>query len=206
VLPVEIVPGLLRWTAPHPDWNPQPSPGSSADWDENVGSMLYELPAALALIDPLLPSEDRSEFLRWLDGRIAARPVSVLTTIRWHRRDREELAERYRSTTSGAWNAIPHGVKPLPLRGAGELMFWLPAAATLVSGDRLIGGRDGRLQLCPESWLADVHVDRPGLAELLRPLLELPVERVLVSHGEPVLRDGRAELARAIAQAKGEPR
>jgi hypothetical protein len=206
VLPVEIVPGLLRWTAPHPDWNPQPSPGSSADWDENVGSVLYELPAALALIDPLLPSEDRSEFLHWLDGRLAARPVSVLTTIRWHRRDREELAERYRSTTSGAWNAIPHGVKPLPLRGAGEIMFWLPAASTLVSGDRLIGGRDGRLQVCPESWLADVHVDRPGLAELLRPLLELPIERVLVSHGEPVLRDGRAELARAIAQAKGEPR
>lgn len=206
MLPVEIVPGLLRWTAPHPDWNPQASPGSSGDWEENVGSALYELPEALALIDPLLPSEDRSEFLQWLDGRIEARPVSVLTTIRWHRRDREELAERYRSTTSGAWNAIPHGVKPLPLRGAGELMFWLPGVATLVAGDRLIGGRDGLLQLCPESWLADVHVDRLGLAELLRPLLELPVERVLVSHGEPVLRDGRAELARAIAEAKGEPR
>jgi hypothetical protein len=90
--PVEIVPGLLRWTAPHPDWNPKAAPGSSGDWDQNVGSVFYEMPDAVALIDPLLPSEDRRGFLRWLDGRIATRPVSVLTTIRWHRRDREELA------------------------------------------------------------------------------------------------------------------
>jgi hypothetical protein len=32
----------------------------------------------------------------------------------------------------------------------------------------------------------------------LRPLLDLPVEMVLVSHGEPVLRDGRNALARAL--------
>jgi len=202
VLPVEIVPGLLRWTAPHPDWNPQAAPGSSGDWDKDVGSVLYELPDVLALIDPLLPSENRSEFLRWLDGRVAARPVSILTTIRWHRRDREELAERYRSTTPGAWNEIPRGIKPLPLRGAGEIVFWLPAVATLVAGDRLVGGRDGRLELCPESWLQNVHVSRPGLAELLLPLIELPIERVLVSHGEPVLHDGRAALGRAIAEAE----
>jgi hypothetical protein len=36
----------------------------------------------------------------------------------------------------------------------------------------------------------------------MRPLLELPVERLLVSHGEPVLRDGRAELAHAIRAAE----
>jgi hypothetical protein len=36
------------------------------------------------------------------------------------------------------------------------------------------------------------------LRALLLPLLDLPVERVLVSHGEPVLHDGRAALARAL--------
>jgi hypothetical protein len=56
--------------------------------------------------------------------------------------------------------------------------------------------------LCPQSWLEDVQVNRPGLADLLAPLLELPIERVLVSHGEPVLHDGRAALAHAIAEAK----
>ena len=41
-----------------------------------------------------------------------------------------------------------------------------------------------------------------GLPKLLRPLVELPIERVLVSHGEPVLHDGRAALVRAIAEAE----
>ena len=36
------------------------------------------------------------------------------------------------------------------------------------------------------------------LAESLRPLLDLPVERVLVSHGEPVLENGEAQLAAAF--------
>jgi hypothetical protein len=47
-----------------------------------------------------------------------------------------------------------------------------------------------------------VQVDRAGLAELMRPLLELPIERVVVSHGEPLLHDGRAAIARAIAEAR----
>lgn len=203
--PVEIAPGLLRWTAPHPDWEPQAKPGSAGDWDEHVGSVLYEIADTVVLIDPLLPAADREGFLRWLDERIGARPVSILTTIRWHRRNRDELAERYESNTAPrAWNAVPRGVKPWPLRGAGETMFWLADVATLVPGDRLLGAPDGGLRVCPQSWLGQVHVNRPGLVELLRPLVELPIERVLVSHGEPVLHDGRAALVRAIADAKAE--
>ena len=34
--------------------------------------------------------------------------------------------------------------------------------------------------------------------ERLRPLLELPIERVVVSHGEPVLAGGRDALAEAL--------
>jgi hypothetical protein len=166
-----------------------------------VGSVFYELPHVAVLIDPLLPSEGRARLLSWLDGRIAGRPVSVLTTIRWHRRDREQLAERYRASTPGAWNALPAGVVQRPLRGAGETLFWLPAVATLVAGDRLIGAEGGGLALCPQSWLVGRKVDRAGLAVLLRPLLELPIERVLVSHGEPLLAGGRQALARAIAEA-----
>jgi hypothetical protein len=199
---LEIVPGLLRWTAPHPDWSPDARPGSSDDWEEMVGSVLYERPDAVTLIDPLLPSQEREAFLRWLDARVAGRPVSILTTIHWHRRDRATLAERYSANTTRAWNAIPAGVTPRPLRGAGETLFWLPSVATLVAGDRLIVHQDVGLRVCPQSWLEDVHVNRPGLAELLDPLLELPIERVLVSHGEPVLHDGRAALARAIAEAR----
>jgi hypothetical protein len=167
-----------------------------------VGSVLYETPDTVVLIDPLLPSEERQQFLSWLDERVGARPVSILTTIRWHRRDREQLAERYQANTSRAWNAVPPGVEPRPLRGAGETLFWLPVVASLVAGDRLIGAEGGGLSVCPQSWLAGAQTDRAGLAGLLRALLELPIERVLVSHGEPVLRDGRAALARAISEAR----
>ena len=53
------------------------------------------------------------------------------------------------------------------------------------------------LRLCPERWLGKpTHED---LRRSLRPLLELPVERVLVSHGEPVLADGKRELGRVLA-------
>ncbi len=168
-----------------------------------VGSVLYELPAVAVLIDPLLPSEGRDDFLRSLDDRVAGRAVTILTTIRWHRRDREELARRYSSTTTRAWNWIPPGVKPWPLRGAREIMYWLPAALALVAGDSLIGAEDG-IRLCPESWLEDTRVGRAGLAARMDALLQLPIERVLVSHGEPVLRYGHRALARALAEARGE--
>jgi hypothetical protein len=202
VLPVEIVPGLLRWTAPHPEWNPDANPGSAADWDPLVGSVLYELPDTVVLIDPLLPSAERELFLEWLDARVASRPVSIVTTIRWHRRDREELAERYRANTTRAWNYVPAGVEQCPLRGAGETLFWLPAVAALVAGDRLVGDGEGGVRVCSQSWLEDVRANRADVAGLLRPLLELPIERVLVSHGNPVLHRGHAALAAAIAEAE----
>lgn len=193
VLATEIVPRLWRWSAPHPDWSERD------DWEQEVACTLFEADDAIALIDPLIPALHHAEFLRWLDRQVASRAVSILTTIHWHERDRAELAARYCANSSHAWNRIPAGVKPRPLRGAGETMFWLPAVATLVAGDRLLGADGGGLRVCPQSWLDDVHADRGGLAELMRPLLELDIERVLVSHGKPVLRDGRAALARALA-------
>jgi hypothetical protein len=200
VLATEIADGLVRWVAPHPEWDPDAQRGSSGDWPQLVGSVLYELPGVTVLIDPLLPREGSAEFLRWLDGRVRGRAVTILTTIRFHRRDREQLAERYRESTSRAWNWIPPDVTPWRLDGANEILFWLPAAATLVPGDSLIG-TDAGVRVCPQSWLEHARVSRAGVAERMRPLLQLPVERVLVSHGEPALRDGHAALAAAIDEA-----
>jgi hypothetical protein len=82
-------------------------------------------------------------------------------------------------------------------------MVFLEAPRALVPGDRLLGDGAGGLRLCPESWLG--YIDRaapPGHAQLqaaLAPLLELGAERVLVSHGEPVLRDGAAALRAVLA-------
>jgi hypothetical protein len=198
--PQEIVPGLLRWTAPHPDWRPED------DWQRDVACTAYEADDAFVLIDPLLPQAGRDEFLSWLDARVAGRAVSILTTIHWHVRDRSELAERYAANSHYEWNRVPRGVKPVPLRGAQETLYWLPGVRTLVPGDRLLGDAAGALHVCPEEWLDSLRIDRPRLAGLMRPLLELDIERVLVSHGQPVLHDGRAAVARALAEAAPEQR
>jgi hypothetical protein len=63
-----------------------------------------------------------------------------------------------------------------------------------VFGDVVLG-RAGGLRL-PRTWIGEEHYD--AVVESLRPLLELPVERVLVAHGEPVLADGHKALAAAL--------
>ena len=196
----ELAPGLWRWTSPHPDWTPDAAPGSPGDWPRDVGSVLCETDHATALIDPLLPP-DRDRFLRGLDRLVRGRgvPVLALTTIGFHRRSRDELADRYGASTSRAKRELPDGIESFPIRGAGETMFWLARQRALVPGDRILGA-GGALRLCPESWLHYLPsgLTLEGLRERLRPLLELPIERVIVSHGEPVLADGREALAEAL--------
>ena len=64
-------------------------------------------------------------------------------------------------------------------------------------GDVILGDGKGGLRLCPQSWLP-AGIDHRRLREALKPLLDLPVERVLGSHGEPVVDDAHARLAEAL--------
>jgi hypothetical protein len=197
----EIEPGLWRWTVPHPGWRPDATPESPDDWPRAVGCVLCDAPDATVLIDPLLPHGDE-RFLGALDEHVRRRDrrVAVLTTIGFHRRSRDELADRYGATTSRAKKNLPAGVESFPIRGAGETVFWLGEHRALVPGDRIMGAPGGRLRLCPESWLRYLssHITLAELAEALRPLLDLEIARVLVSHGQPVLSDGRKKLAKAL--------
>jgi hypothetical protein len=86
---------------------------------------------------------------------------------------------------------------------AGETMFWLPAPRALIAGDRIIGIGQGRLTICPQSWLDYLPsgMTVSELGRLLRPLLELPIKMVLVSHGDPVLLDGHRALTLALDSA-----
>ena len=192
----ELAPGLWRWTAPHPDWTPSAQKDSPADWSEEVGSVAYRTDSALVLIDPLVPTE------LWprLDELGRDRRVHVLTTLGFHKRSRDAVVQRYGAETSRARKTLPPGVVTIVLRGAGETMVWLPDLRALVPGDRLLGDDRGGLRLCPESWLGYLPsgITRAELRGLLRPLLDLPVELVLTSHGTPVLEDGHAALAAAL--------
>jgi hypothetical protein len=189
--------GLYRWTAPHPDYEPEPEPDSPADWPEQVGCVAYEGSEALVLIDPLVPDELWPELDRLAEGR----RVAVLTTIGFHRRSRDAVAERYGATTSRAKKTLPGGVETIPIPRAGETMVWIPEHAALVPGDRILGGRDGGLRVCPDSWLGYLPSGITGgeLREALRPLLQLPIELVLVSHGEPVLSGGHDAVELALS-------
>ena len=178
---------------------PAASPESPADWPRLVGSVAYEAADGFVLIDPLVPDDLWAS----LEERIEAhgRPVRVLTTIGFHRRSRDEVVRRFGATTSRAKASLPEGVETITIRRAGETMVWLPDPRALVPGDRLLGDHAGGLRMCPPSWLRylDPGLSYDELREALRPLLALPVELVLVSHGEPVLRDGRFAIERALS-------
>lgn len=191
--------GLWRWTTAHPDWKP------TDDWEQDVGCVYWEAGDAVVLIDPLVPTDaaERERFLEALDRDVerVGRPVVALLTCTWHGRSAEQLVERYdgRVVAPFTQEALPDGVRVIEAAVAEEVVYWLEPARAVVPGDTLLGTADG-LRLCPASWLGS----RGGLARLradLAPLLGLPVERVLTSHGPPRLSDGRAALAHALGAA-----
>jgi len=187
----QVAPGLWRWTAAHPEWEAPKQVDSPADWPPEVGCVAYDSGHTLVLIDPLV-----------VDGEFSAldtlakdkQDVAVLVTVKFHERSRDDVERRYDAST-----AVPEGVAAFEIAGAGETIYWIPKHRALVPGDRILGDRPPGLRMCPESWLR--HLDGYSQDDLrvgLQPLLDLPVELGLVSHGEPVLHDRRAALERAL--------
>jgi glyoxylase-like metal-dependent hydrolase (beta-lactamase superfamily II) len=190
--------GLWRWTTPHPEWK------TGDDWDEDVGCVYWEGDDATVLVDPLIPTSagERHRFLDALDRDVKRRglPVAILRTCAWHARSTEELAERYDGRVLGRseLDLLPTGVAAVPAPAAEEVVYWLGPARTVVPGDVLLGAPGG-LTLCPASWLQS-RGGLPQLARDLTSLLELPVERVLPSHGPPVLEGARDALASVLGR------
>jgi glyoxylase-like metal-dependent hydrolase (beta-lactamase superfamily II) len=204
---VKIAAGLWRWTGYHEEAK------------EDVGSVYCETEDGVVLIDPLVPPEDSERFWQALDRDVerAGSRVHVLVTIFWHTRSAAAMTERYgahvwapstaRAAVARRAGTVTHAFRPgerLP-GGIGayrsarrtEVVYWLPQHGALVPGDVLIGDGRGGATMCPESWLpGDTgHVE---LGASLRPLLELPVKRILLSHGEPVLEDAADALTAAL--------
>jgi hypothetical protein len=192
----ELAPGLWYWTGRHPAWTP--ADGRPDGWDQEVGCYFYEGPESICLFDPLVPMEDRDRFFEALDRDVARAdaPVQILLTVDAHNRSAGELAERYgvdAPPLPPERPEVPAGVE-IAAEAAEEFVFWLPQHRALVAGDLILGRAHG-LEV-PRSWLEDRYEET---VERLRPLLELPVDRVLVTHGEPVLEDGHEALERALA-------
>ncbi|TMK73734.1 MAG: hypothetical protein E6G50_01015 [Actinobacteria bacterium] len=195
----ELRPGLWRWETAHPEWE------HGFHWPQVVGSVYAELPDAVVIVDPQVPVEDAQRFWDALDRDVErlGRPVNVLQTVHWHERSVETVLERYHATL---WRPDQPGELPSALRAEivegpawVEAIFYLEPWRALVVGDVLLG--DGGGLRVPLSWFPKEEQDwaRTGLKERLRALLDLDVDLVLVSHGEPVLERGHEALANALA-------
>ncbi len=190
---------MWHWQAPHPEWKP------GEDWEEFVSSYAIEDDRRLLLFDPLvLPSE--------LEDRAALRETVIVLTCPWHRRDVVGLADRLSATlyvpppdegesdpvpgiVFRAGDRLPVGVEAFEGFEPNDLVLWVEGHRVLVAGDTLVDRGNG-LEL-PTDWLRE-GVTVEEMLERLRPLLELPVEFVLATHGGPADRDA---LESALAQS-----
>jgi hypothetical protein len=208
----ELADGLWRWTARHEEWHP-------GDWGSEVACFALDAGDATLLIDPLLPDDDAAVLSR-LD-EMAERPVAIVITIPYHTRSAEPLRERYGATIHGhpavtkrlrdaggftpiePGAALPGGARAFAIGKPRrfETPIHLPSHRALAFGDAVVTTPDGDLRLWHNERVdaARTRWYRDVFAPTAAPLLDLDLERILVTHGEPVLRDGHAALAGALA-------
>jgi glyoxylase-like metal-dependent hydrolase (beta-lactamase superfamily II) len=186
---------LSWWFSPHPDWE------EGEDWPEEVPVVRYETDDEIALIDPFLPPDE--------DFDPAGKPVRVLLTQGAHYRGTPDFVERHGASIwappRARWkklpnpattDALPAGIEAIELDGEPQqVVFWIPEHATLVSGD-VISGTGGRLHIFVD------EADREPLLDSLERTAELPIERVIIPHGDLVLSDGAERLRAAVAEAR----
>jgi hypothetical protein len=193
---VRIAESLWRWTAVHPRWAYWPNHERESP---EVGCVYYEADDASVLIDPLVPADEEDAFFRYLDADVDRRglPVVILLTAEWHRRSADELAERYDARIGGA---LPEGVEEIPIEGADErqVAYFIRRHAALIPCEIFGVDIDGELYVGRSPALK-----RPDELEAsLDRIMELPIERLLVSHGEPILANAKARMADALARSQ----
>jgi glyoxylase-like metal-dependent hydrolase (beta-lactamase superfamily II) len=186
---------LTWWLAPHPSWEP------GENWDEEVPVVKYETDDEVVLIDPFLsPDGD-------FDPR--GKPVCVLLTQASHYRGTDDFVSRYAASVwappQARWKhrpspattkELPRGVEAIELDGEPQqVVFFIRDHATLVTGD-VLSGTGGRLHVFVD------EADPERLLPSLDALAELPVEQVIIPHGEPILTDAQARIRAAVVQAR----
>jgi len=198
---IDIEPGLWIWRMEHPKWAP------GVDWQPVVTSTFAEEGGERLLLDPLAPPTDAAAVWDRLD---AAPPTVVAVLKPDHVRSVDLFVERYGGQGFGPGVYYPEDLPVSGLKmvradselpggavclysghGRNETPVWLPGHRTLVFADTLTE-RNGELRV----WSSEWHEERALPA--LQALLDLPFERVIISHGEPV--HSRAEFERALAR------
>lgn len=207
----EILPGVTRFTAVHPEWD-----DDCDGWEPEVAWWSVDTPAGLILIDPLVDDWDQLDALVLRSAGCAG----IIRTSFWHQRSIAEAHQRYRTQVwAMAWPAgrprpddaapapFDHAVRPgetlpgdllaLDVGRDDELGLWLGGPRALMFGDVMIRRPGGELALCPEHWVGR-NGGHPNLRRALAPLRDLEPAHVLVCHGPLALGDGPQALAAAI--------
>ena len=200
----DIAKGLWIWRAPHHHWKP------GDDWQPVVTSTFVESGGERYVIDPLVPAVPASELWKRLDGHP---PTIVVALMPDHIRDIDEIVRRYPNVKPmGPMLFFPDDVPKTQLipvrfdtllpggvvalydaRGRLETPLWLPEQKVIVFGDALTE-RGGTLRI----WNSPSHAKRELPA--LREMLELPFERVIISHCDIDPVQPRAEFERALGR------
>jgi hypothetical protein len=206
----EIATGIWRWTAPHPDWQPD------VEWGREVASYALAVDGTLVLVDPLVP-DDVWPRLDELAARQAV--VAALVTIPFHVRSSEDVLARYGAKAS-VWGhptvanelrdgsslrpiepgaPLPGGAEAFAIDRRQEMPLWFPSHRALAFGDAVVGV-DGALRVWEDADSASrMAWYRTRLVPRLEPLLALDAESVLVTHGRPAVGGGRKALREALA-------
>ncbi len=216
----ELRPGLWHWEAPHPDWR------EGEPWDPVVSSYGVDDGERLVLFDPIAPPSEIEQLAgdretavvltapwheRDTQGLVERLGAPVYTPSP---DTAEDLLRVYDFTAPEGWisddvrwlvdgqgeahwysagDRLPVGVQSFPGQKRNDLVLWVESHRAVVAGDTLADFGDGP-QINPR-WLSK-DLTREQVVEGLSPLLALPVEHLLGTHGGPF---DRAALERALS-------
>lgn len=217
----ELKDGFWHWQAPHPDWTPKErwqQMVSSCAIDDGERLLLFD---PLAVPDELLERAGERETLvvltapwherdtRSLVERLGAPVVSpppdtADDLVRKFGIPRElagngspdlawlKAGEVGEAHWYAAGDRLPGGIEAFPGREHNDLVLWVERLGALIAGDTLVDFGGG-FEVNPWPYGS---LTREQTADVLRPLLSLPVELVLPPHGAPT---DRAALERALS-------
>lgn len=207
----ELRPGLWHWQARHPDWEPgepwDPNVSSYAI-DDGEHLLLFDplgVPAQFVELAPerqsgivltapwherdsqqlverlgvpvYTPLPDSAQYLMDTYGITAEQAGDGSPDLVWLLRENKGEARPF-----SAGDKLPFGADVLRGHKPNDTVLWIESKRAVISGDTLVDFGDG-LEI-NERWLRP-GVTREDVAAPLRPLLELPVEHVLATHGGP---------------------
>jgi glyoxylase-like metal-dependent hydrolase (beta-lactamase superfamily II) len=218
----ELRPGLWHWEAPHPDWEPtEPWSENVSSYaiDDGERLLLFDplaVPSeieertagretaivltapwherdAQSLVERLgvpvyTPLPDTAEYLMRTYGLTAEQAGDGSPDLIWLLRENKGEARPY---TAG--ERLPIGVEAFPGQKPNDTVLWIESHRAVIAGDTLADFGEGP-RINPR-WLGP-DVTREQVVEGLRPLLALPVEHFLGTHGGPY---DRSALERALA-------